>query len=51
MLWELEKVVLCRLWVFVGDLTLQAAGSFASVPEDGDADVIEAVESAWLQSP
>src|ERR1700736_2460323 len=38
---EREKVVLCRLSVFVGDFTLQAAGSVAS--ETDDAEVIDAV--------
>jgi predicted ATPase/DNA-binding winged helix-turn-helix (wHTH) protein len=42
---EHEKVVLCRLSVFVGDFTLQAAGSVASEPEAGEAGVIDAVVS------
>jgi predicted ATPase/DNA-binding winged helix-turn-helix (wHTH) protein len=47
---EREKVVLCRLSVFVGDFTLQAAGSVASETEAGDADVIEAVASLATKS-
>ena len=31
---ELEKVVLCRLSVFVGDFTRRAAGSVVSEMED-----------------
>jgi predicted ATPase/DNA-binding winged helix-turn-helix (wHTH) protein len=38
-----EKVVLCRLSVFVGDFTLQAAGAVASETEVDEADVIDAV--------
>ena len=47
---EHEKVVLCRLSVFVGDFTLQAAGSVASEPEAGEADVIDAVASLVAKS-
>src|ERR1700729_1267163 len=42
---EREKVVLCRLSVFVGDFTVQAAGSFASETEVDEADIIDAVVS------
>jgi predicted ATPase len=45
-----EKVVLCRLSVFVGDFTLQAAGSVASETEVDDADVIDAVTSLVAKS-
>ena len=47
---EHEKVVLCRLSVFVGDFTLQAAGSVASETEAGEADVIDAVASLVAKS-
>src|ERR1700746_3182127 len=47
---EREKVVLCGLSVFVGDFTLQAAGSVASEMEVDDADVIEAVTSLVAKS-
>jgi predicted ATPase/DNA-binding winged helix-turn-helix (wHTH) protein len=47
---EHEKVVLCRLSVFVGAFTLQASGSVASEPEAGEADVIEAVASLVAKS-
>jgi predicted ATPase/DNA-binding winged helix-turn-helix (wHTH) protein len=40
---EREKVVLCRLSVFVGDFTRQAAGSVASETEVDGAGVIDAV--------
>ena len=40
-----EKAVLCRLSVFVGDFTRQAAGSVASETEVDEADVIDAVVS------
>jgi predicted ATPase/DNA-binding winged helix-turn-helix (wHTH) protein len=40
-----EKVVLCRLSVFVGDFTRQAAGSVASETEVDEAGVIDAVAS------
>jgi predicted ATPase/DNA-binding winged helix-turn-helix (wHTH) protein len=40
---EREKVVLCRLSVFVGSFTRQAAGSVASETEADEADVIDAV--------
>jgi predicted ATPase/DNA-binding winged helix-turn-helix (wHTH) protein len=42
---EREKAVLCRLSVFVGNFTLQAAGSVASETEVDEADVIDAVTS------
>src|SRR6202034_1087270 len=42
---EREKVVLCRLSVFVGDFRLQAAGNVASDTEIDEADVIDAVAS------
>ena len=45
-----EKVVLCRLSVFVGDFTRQAAGSIASETEVGEADVIDAVASLVAKS-
>jgi predicted ATPase len=47
---EREKVVLCRLSVFVGDFTLQAAGSVASETEADDADVVDAVASLVSKS-
>ena len=47
---EREKVVLCRLSVFVGDFTLQAAGSVASETEVDEADVIDAVASLVAKS-
>src|SRR5580704_16344195 len=47
---EREKVVLCRLSVFVGDFTLAAAGSIASESEVDDADVIDAVVSLVAKS-
>jgi predicted ATPase/DNA-binding winged helix-turn-helix (wHTH) protein len=47
---EREKVVLCRLSVFVGDFTLQAAGSVASEMEVDEADVIDAVASLVAKS-
>jgi predicted ATPase/DNA-binding winged helix-turn-helix (wHTH) protein len=45
-----EKVVLCRLSVFVGDFTLQAAGAVASETEVDEADVIDAVASLVAKS-
>ena len=45
-----EKMVLCRLSVFVGDFTRQAAGSIASETEVGEADVIDAVASLVAKS-
>jgi predicted ATPase len=42
---EREKVVLCRLSVFVGDFTRQAAGSVASETEVDAAGVVDAVAS------
>jgi predicted ATPase len=47
---EREKVVLCRLSVFVGAFTLAAAGSVASESEVDDADVIDAVVSLVAKS-
>src|SRR5271169_1463962 len=47
---EREKVVLCRLSVFVGDFTLQAAGFIASETEVDEADVIDAVASLVTKS-
>jgi predicted ATPase/DNA-binding winged helix-turn-helix (wHTH) protein len=47
---EHEKVVLCRLSVFVGDFTLQAAGSVGSETEADKADVIDAVASLVTKS-
>jgi predicted ATPase/DNA-binding winged helix-turn-helix (wHTH) protein len=42
---EREKVVLCRMSVFVGDFTLQAAGFVASDTEIDEAEVIDALAS------
>jgi predicted ATPase/DNA-binding winged helix-turn-helix (wHTH) protein len=50
LLLEREKVVLCRLSVFVGDFTLRAAGSVASETEVDDADVIDVVASLVAKS-
>ena len=47
---EREKVVLCRLSVFVGDFTRQAAGSVASETEADEADIIDAVVSLVAKS-
>jgi predicted ATPase len=47
---EREKVVLCRLSVFVGDFTRQAAGSVASETEVDEASVIDAVASLVAKS-
>ena len=47
---EREKAVLCRLSVFVGDFTLQSAGSVASETEADEADVIDAVASLVAKS-
>jgi predicted ATPase len=47
---EREKVVLCRLSVFVADFTLQAAGSVASETEVDEADVIDAIASLVAKS-
>src|SRR5580692_10697003 len=47
---EREKVVLCGLSVFVGDFTLQAAGSVASETAADGADVIDAVASLVAKS-
>jgi predicted ATPase/DNA-binding winged helix-turn-helix (wHTH) protein len=47
---EREKVVLCRLSVFVGDFTLQAASSVASETEVDEADVIDVVAGLVAKS-
>ena len=47
---EREKVVLCRLSVFVGNFTLQTAGSVASETEADVAEVIDAVASLVSKS-
>src|SRR5580704_17549593 len=47
---EREKVVLCRLSAFVGDFTLQAAGSVASETEVDEADATDAVASLVAKS-
>jgi predicted ATPase/DNA-binding winged helix-turn-helix (wHTH) protein len=47
---EREKVVLCRLSVFVADFTLQTAGSVASETEAEEIDVIDAVVSLVAKS-
>ncbi|HEX3524379.1 MAG TPA: transcriptional regulator, partial [Stellaceae bacterium] len=47
---EREKAVLCRLSIFVGDFTLQAAGSVASETEADEADVIDAVAGLVAKS-
>ena len=47
---EREKVVLCRLSVFVGDFTRQAAGSVASETEVDEAGVVDAVASLVAKS-
>jgi predicted ATPase/DNA-binding winged helix-turn-helix (wHTH) protein len=47
---EREKVVLCRLSVFVGNFTLQAGGSVASETDIDEADVIDAVASLVAKS-
>src|SRR5580698_7573271 len=47
---EREKMALCRLSVFVGDFTLEAAGSVASETEVDEADVINAVASLVAKS-
>jgi predicted ATPase/DNA-binding winged helix-turn-helix (wHTH) protein len=45
-----EKLVLCRLSVFVGGFTLQAAGFIASETEVDESDVIDAVTSLVAKS-
>jgi predicted ATPase len=50
LLTEHEKVVLCRLSTFVGDFTLQAAGTVASETDLDEADVIDAVVSLIAKS-
>src|SRR6202521_4624824 len=47
---EREKVVLCRLSVFVGDFTLEAASSVASETEADQADVIDVVAGLVAKS-
>jgi predicted ATPase len=47
---EREKLVLCRLSVFVGVFTRQAAGSVASETEADDADVIDTITSLVAKS-
>jgi predicted ATPase len=47
---EREKAFLCRLSVFVGDFTLQAAGSVGSETEADKADVIDAVAGLVTKS-
>jgi predicted ATPase len=47
---EREKVVLCRLSVFVGGFTRQAAASVASETEADETDVIDAVASLVAKS-
>jgi predicted ATPase len=47
---EREKVVLCGLSVFVGNFTLQAAGSVAAETETNEAEIIDAVASLVAKS-
>jgi predicted ATPase/DNA-binding winged helix-turn-helix (wHTH) protein len=47
---EHEKVVLCRLSVFVGDFTVQAAASVASETDVDEADIIDAVTNLVAKS-
>jgi predicted ATPase/DNA-binding winged helix-turn-helix (wHTH) protein len=47
---EREKVVLCGLSVFVGNFTLQAAGSVAAETETNEAEIIGAVASLVAKS-
>jgi predicted ATPase/DNA-binding winged helix-turn-helix (wHTH) protein len=47
---EPEKVVLCRLSVFVGHFTLQAAGSIASEAKPEESDVFDVVASLVAKS-
>src|SRR3984885_7526566 len=47
---ERQKVVLCRLSVFVGNFTLQAAGPVASETEVDEPDVIDAAASLVAKS-
>ena len=47
---EREKLVLCRLSVFVGDFTLQAAGSVASETEIDEAEVVDVIASLIAKS-
>jgi predicted ATPase/DNA-binding winged helix-turn-helix (wHTH) protein len=50
LLTEREKLLLCQLSVFVGDFTLQAAGSVASETSLTETDVVEAVSSLAAKS-
>src|ERR1700726_1149158 len=47
---EREKMVLCRLSVFVGEFTCQAAGSVTSETDADEAEVIDAVASLVAKS-
>src|SRR6478672_4563127 len=47
---EREKVVLCGLSVFVGNFTLQAAGTVAAETETNEAEIIDAVASLVAKS-
>jgi predicted ATPase len=47
---EREKLVLCRLSVFVGNFTFQTAGSVASETEADEAEIIDAVASLVAKS-
>jgi predicted ATPase/DNA-binding winged helix-turn-helix (wHTH) protein len=47
---EREKVVLCRMSVFVGDFTLQAASFVAADTKVDEADIIDAVASLVAKS-
>jgi predicted ATPase/DNA-binding winged helix-turn-helix (wHTH) protein len=47
---ERERVVLCRLSVFVGEFTLQAAGSVASETEVDKAHAVDAIASLAAKS-
>ncbi len=47
---EREKVVLCGLSVFVGNFTLQAAGSVAAETETNEAEIIAAIASLVAKS-
>src|SRR5580658_661337 len=47
---EREKVVLCRLSVFVGNFSLQAAGSVASEPEVDEAEIIDTAANLVAKS-
>ena len=47
---EHEKVILCRLSIFVGDFTLAAAGSVVSEVEADDPNLMEAIASLTCES-